>query len=333
MQEQLSPEQTKAIEQIQKLLNLAAKNPNQHEAAAATAKAQELLAKYNLDSATVEGNSDKEGRREELKTDGGFYSFQRDLWRSVADLNFCLYWTQMYRSTASRYVDKYTGAKSMKKTDTNERQKVDVLKYRHALVGRMVNTRTTVVMAEYLQQAIERVTTEYMRNNETNIMSNWAASFRKGLAAGVIEKIEDERSAHLAKERKKKRDAERAGHNASTGTSMVLSTYIDSETDANMDFVHGEGWSARQAARMAEAAREREERIAAHTKWAAENPEEARAQEEERKKLAGKSRYRGGSSPKDNTDYSAYYAGKDQAKQISIHRQADAPSKQARIAR
>lgn len=44
--QQLSPEELKAVEQIQKLLNLAAKNTSQAEAASAAAKAQERLSLF-----------------------------------------------------------------------------------------------------------------------------------------------------------------------------------------------------------------------------------------------------------------------------------------------
>lgn len=331
MNNELTPEQQKGIEQIQKLLNLAAKNPNEHEAAAATAKAQELLVKYNLEAAVIERASGKDGKREETKVDGGFYQFQRDLWKSVAELNFCLYWTQMYRATAWRYVDRH-GSKSMQKGEGKTRQNVGVLKYRHALVGRVVNTRSTIVMAQYLQQAIERVTNERL-SDDSNRTSSWAMSFRKGCAQGVIEKVEDEREEHLRAERDRRRAAERAGTGASTGSAMVLSTYIDEETDANMDFIHGAGWSAEQARLKAEWAAEAKREREAYTKWAAANPEEARAREEERQKESKRSRWRGGSTPRDNTDYSAYYAGKDASKSISIHKQADSAAGQGRIAR
>jgi hypothetical protein len=47
---------TKVIERIQKLLNLAGNNPNENEAAVAASRVQELLIKYNLEMADVEGH-------------------------------------------------------------------------------------------------------------------------------------------------------------------------------------------------------------------------------------------------------------------------------------
>lgn len=49
----------KIIEKIQKLFNLAGNNPNENEAKAALLKAQELMAKYNLDQDKLTG-ADKE---------------------------------------------------------------------------------------------------------------------------------------------------------------------------------------------------------------------------------------------------------------------------------
>jgi len=340
--ETISPELQGVIEKAQKLLNLAAKNPNEHEAAAATAKAMKMLAEHNLDVATVEKESNKEGRREELKVDGGYYSYQRALWKSVAELNFCIYWAQQYVTKGKRYVSRITG-KGIKSSDPDAIYvSQDVLRWRHCLVGRVVNTRSTVVMTQYLQQAIERVTVENIRGRDNSYhLSTYAVSFRKGCAARIIEMVEDQRESQLATDREKERKAKRAGAGVSVSRAMTISTFSDAETDANNDFRYGEGWSARQAARRAERAAEREERIRRWTEWCAANPEEARKLvEEERKReernAKQRDRYiprgRGNGGSSDKTDYSAYYAGYDAGGKISIHQQAQAPTKRERIA-
>lgn len=85
----LTDEQRKAIEQVEKLLRLAGKNQNENESAAAAAKAQELLLKHNLDMSIVEQNSGaSSGKREDIKFAGGLYHYQRELWGAVAKLNF-----------------------------------------------------------------------------------------------------------------------------------------------------------------------------------------------------------------------------------------------------
>lgn len=334
----LNPEQTDAIEKIQKLLNLAAKNPNEAEAASATAKAQELLARYNLDVATVEGESGKkDGKREQFEVDGGFYEYQRDLWKAVAQLNFCVCWTQQYIVEAWRYVDDYTGAKSMAPGDGKTRQKVKTLRNRQCLVGRMVNTRSTAVMAKYLLVAVERVLDERLQSHSDNMVaknSTWAISYRRGAVSRIVEMVTDRREANMAEQREKARKAARSATGASTATSLTISAYSDQETDANMDFIYGEGWSAKQALDRANRAAERTRREEAYTAWAKANPEEAaekhRLAKEASDKEAKKSRWRGGSSPRDNTDYSAYYSGYDAAKKISIDQQVDGNSSSAR---
>ena len=47
------------IAKIEKLLALAEKNPNEHEAMSAALKAQELIAKYNIDIATLGTSEEK----------------------------------------------------------------------------------------------------------------------------------------------------------------------------------------------------------------------------------------------------------------------------------
>lgn len=329
MSDDLSLEQLNVLQKVQKLMNLAAKAGTKEEGEAAAAKAQELLTLHNLKFASVEKAGD--GKREQVKTDGGFYAFQRHLWHNVAKLNFCLYWTQTYQKESVRYVDIYTGAKSMKKSDTNKREKVVGFGYRHALVGRILNTRATINMCDYLQKAIERVTEETIHGKD-NLTSNYAYSFRYGCAMAVVEKVQDQREEYLKEERDRQRAAAKAASGASDGTSLSLSVYIDKETDANNDFIHGEGWSAERAKERQEEAAEAKREQEAYAKWAKANPEEAKAQAEEReaeqKKYRSRSRYRGGSST-DNIDYGAFYAGKKAGASISIHQQAKDNSSKA----
>lgn len=131
---ELTREQQDIIPKIEKLLNLAAKAGTPEEAASATAKAQELLAKYNLDSAVLETNSGDKGKREQSKVDGGTYSYQRGLWRAVAALNFCFYWSQKYRTPDKVRQNVYVHGKYAGK------KYVQVMRRRHAIVGRTVNT-------------------------------------------------------------------------------------------------------------------------------------------------------------------------------------------------
>lgn len=319
----------KVMEQIQKLLNLAAKNPNENEAAAAAAKAQELLSRYNLDVAVLERNSDaKSGKREQAMVDGGTYEYQRALWKAVAELNYCYHWVQDYR----------VWSKSKRVGNGRDRFTTEgyVNKKRHVVVGRIVNTQATIAMAQYLQQAIERITLERLGlSHESMIVgkaissdinnqrfSNWAVSFRKGCSRRVIELLEDRRTVLLREEAKAERAAkaraERAG--VSTETAITIATLTKSEHAANYDFLYGEGeWAALQERRAAIAKAAREEQ-AAYTRWAKAHPEEARAKEEEERKKQNR-RYRGGGGGRDNTDMSAFWSGYDKAADISLEQQ------------
>lgn len=318
--QELSPETLEAVEKIKKLLNLAAKNPSKEEAASAASKAQELLAKYNLDVATVGEISPEAGKREQAAVDGGFYAYQRRLWGAVAGLNFCLHWNQQYWTTGKRYTAGVGSEIVTKK----------VLKYRHALIGRVVNVRSTMAMASYLSQAVERITQEHLKVDAISRVSGYAVNFREGAVATIVEKLEERRAVALDEDERRRRDYERAmAAGASTSTAVTLAGLAKTERDANLDFKHGEGFSARVAAHRAQAARERAEEEKRYAEWAAANPEEVREREEEQRRREAKnaSRRRGrwsaGSSGK-SVDWGAYRAGRDAGRAIGLDPQAEA---------
>lgn len=337
----LSDEARDAIGKIEKLLRLAGKNTNEAEASAAAAKAQELMTRYNLDMATVEQGSDS-GKREDAKLSGGLYHYQRDLWRAVAELNFCLHWSQYVydkdkvgRKKAS-WRDSYNSEGANGERKIREGQVIKVqggYRFVHQVVGRKVNVAATRVMAEYLEQAIERLTRERLNGEGSQFFTRWAISYREGIASTIIDKIYERRSHLLRAEKRKqhaadKRAAEAAAAPFSSATALTLSDYVKSEYDANMDVVNGEGWSARVAMARAEAAREAAEEEAAYVAWKTANPEEARKKEAEEREARKKDRYRGGSRSyedrkADNRDYGAYRSGEEAGKNVSLDQQAD----------
>jgi hypothetical protein len=324
----------KIIERIQKLLNLAAKNPNKAEADAAAAKAQELLTQYNLDAATV-GSATDSGRREEAKVRGGFYQYQRDLYRAVAELNFCFYWHQEFIDETQLSNRIRLHMPKAEQAGYFENGKVKRRwwgrkQFRHVFVGRVVNTAATRVMATYLEQAVERACRERLGENGEHLFSRWAISFREGAVEELVGKISERFYDRLRKEQAELRKAQRAAGkaeddaNAPTGsTAVTLHTLVKSEADANYDFIHGEGAAARWHAEKAAAAQEAKERREAYTKWAKANPEEARRREEEARKAEEKRarRYRGGPAEKER-DYNALRAGREAGRKIGIDQQA-----------
>lgn len=320
MTETMGPGMTAVMEKIQKLLNLASKNPNAEEAASAAAKAQELLTRYNLDAATVEREGGVEGRREEAKTRGGFYLWQRELWTAVARLNYCLYWTQTFwekgefRVRLSENQRYWSDAKS--KTTDGRWQR------RHRVVGRVVNTRSTIAMATYLEETIERLARDSIRGDTKQLYSRPANSFRYGAMEVVVYRINER---YWQMEKDVKAEADKAARRAaamgtSTSTALTMADLRKSEYDANMDHIHGEGYSAQRREREAEAARQRAEEEAEYVRWAAANPEEARKREAEEEKRT--SRYRGRAERTVAVDGGAYRRGREAAKGISIDRQA-----------
>lgn len=89
------------VRKIQLLLNLAARQEgNEAEAAAAMGKAQELLAKHNLDLATVQDkvvesgvnktSADVKRERVEAKRNAT-YEWSRRLVKAIAEANYCVY--------------------------------------------------------------------------------------------------------------------------------------------------------------------------------------------------------------------------------------------------
>lgn len=323
------------LARIQKLLNLAAKNPNQHEAALAASKAQELLAEWNLTAEYVANEAGDSGRREDKKVEGGFYKHQRALWKAVAELNFCLYQTQDYREIGFGRKKEWDSESARVVRRVVEKMKN---KKRHMIVGRVVNVRATIALATYLEATIERVTLDRLHQQDLHNFSNWAISFRKGIADEVIGKLEDKRRSAEAAERKKRDLAARAADGASTATSLTIADVRRSEEDANNDFLHGAGWSAKVRARREEAAKDLRRRLDAYTAWAKANPEDARDRKKDAAKLDELSLYRprayhgrGGGRDDDGLDRSAYWAGKDAGEKIGIDPQAAARASAGRI--
>ncbi len=316
----IDEEKQGVIERVEKLLRLAAKNPNEHEAATATAKAQELLAAYNLDLAAVdEHGQDSGGKRMAEAMEGGNHDWEQALWKEVAELNFCMYWHQTdFLPTAMGRFKEWRNGKVIR----------GIYRHRHNIVGRKVNIAATNAMASYLQGTIERLTRERCVPAKIPLTGRWAMSFREGITFGVIGKIMDRRAAFIDEERKKARAAEEAAAkmataDASTSTALTLSTYVEEEHAKNYDFKHGEGAYAKILAQRAERARLKREAEEEYTRWAAENPKEAAKEEKRRQREMERNREKWRKENKYRGDPGAWRAGNDKAKGISLDPQAE----------
>lgn len=309
------------LRQIQKIFQLATKNPNEHEAAAAMAKGQELLERYNLTHEALSGAEFGSGARAREAVEGVFHRWQRDLWSEVAALNFVWYWNSR----------DYNRDKTKDKYNTVRRWK-----HRHHMVGRKVNISSTIAMATYLSAVATRLARERTQGeNPAHTLGQWANSYRYGVVARICRKLRERRNEALAAEEERRAAQMRAADGpTSTSTALALSTYIDTEMDANVDFIYGEGTAARWASERAQQAAERRARQEAYTKWAAEHPEEAAREEAKRAAQAERrSRGRARSHYGDNLDRSAFWSGYDDGANVSIDPQVDRGHVAGRIGR
>lgn len=329
MSEQFTDEQRRVLERVQKLLALSGRNTSQAEASAAAEKASALLAEHNLTMAAVgEAGAGEGGRRAKEYTAGGGYEYERRLWQAVAEANFCMY---LYRQTIVPRTHRDARTESYADPFWRENRRV----WQHMLIGRQVNIAATRAMAGYLQQAIERLVRDRLRERlgtesvNTQMRSRWAVSYREGAAWEIIGRIREQLREQSTEDQRREEDARRAAERAgmagaAAGTALTLSSVRKSERDANRDMLYGEGYSARQAAETARRAQWDRMSEDERTRWAADNREEAaRLAEEDR--LAERSRSRGGRGSRGGKerDWSAYRAGHDAGRSISLHQQAD----------
>lgn len=320
--EQFNEEQQDVLRKVEKLMRLAAKNPNENEAAAASAKAQELLTAYNLTAAEIDITGESSGKRAEEALIGGFYRFERDLWRAIAELNYLWYFTR------TKYIPYEERKKHRNRTRTHQ----------HILIGKTVNIAGTKAMAGYLMQTIERLVKQTITelNANTHPRSSWAVSFRQGVAERVIEKIQDRFRKMVEDEEKRARKAERAARRAGVAnvdTALTIPRLQQKENEANYDFVHGAGaWAKKQKEDLEWRQRRAEARARAeaeYTAWAAANPEEAakaekrRIADERREQRRWENRrpryYR---EPAFKGDWHAYSLGREAGKNVGIDPQA-----------
>lgn len=251
-QQQLSAAAEKAIDRATKLFALAKNNDSEAEAASAMDAALRILEAYNLDVALVEWRSGTTSarKREDQKTGGGLYKWQRTLWEHVAQLNFC----------------RYAAIKGLAAGS----------KYENRVVGSTVNVLSTTLMADYLQQTIERLAAQWVRDRYAPGTSRFirdAIAYREGMADRIAQRLNDRRWERENAEREA-RDAMPKGD----GTALILADVVEAENDANADIMDGlppgthAKWrsdsKARRAAAEAEAARILGERDAQE----AENP-------------------------------------------------------------
>lgn len=290
-------------EKIQKLLALAS-SPFEAEALAATAKAQELLSIYNLDMLAVERAGKKDSAaREDKKLKGGLYKWQRDIWKDVAELNFCMYWSYKGLTKGSSY--------------------------EHRVLGSKINVLSTRMMAEYLEQTIERIARAEYQNDSKHYFSKAAVAFREGMAARIGIRLRERRWEQKEKARE---EAAAQATRAADERALTILDVEDAEYDANMDALHGAGYSARRRAEAAASKarwdkmmQEANEEEAAFKRdhpeaWAKREADRAKQRAADDKKWRNrKGRTYKAWSPRAASYYDGYEKGKD----VSLDRQVD----------
>jgi hypothetical protein len=269
------------IRRIQLLLQMAnRKEDNEAEAESAMALAQKLLAANNLEYAMVMATHVKGGtvaapeeQREKTKISrSAQYQWQRDLWKALAEANFC--WHSI--------IEVFEGKRGKGRVS-----KVPVK--RHMVIGRVSNVVAVRLMGEYLEDTIERLVVTTAGFSPLTRMSRSACSWKAGCAARLEERI-----TALAEARKGESDAARTETPSAT-TALVLRDVYQQEYAANYDVKYGAGSYQRQLTASAEweagrEAREEQERQAqakAEADWLVylqnETPAQKKAREREEK--------------------------------------------------
>jgi Protein of unknown function (DUF2786) len=160
-------------EKIRKLLALAT-SPNEHEAMAATAKAQALLAEHNLSMSDVKMATDKgDGFVLEKEMGSDSTPWRRRIAAAVAEMYFCKYFFQ--------YEKKWTS-----------QRKTGYIRYDwHTFVGVPHNVSVTKIMFSYLSGTVERLATEGSKSVPMRERSRYATAFKAACTLRLTHRIHE----------------------------------------------------------------------------------------------------------------------------------------------
>lgn len=282
----------KIIARIQHLIALAKNNPNEHEAEAAANQAQALLAKHNLEMASIEASGgtvadDSGGIRVKEEAKGkAMYKWQRDLMEAVANLNYC------YHRVG--HTGKYN------KASVWTRQPF------HFIVGRQVNVLSARLMFDYLTETVEKLVPV---TDNSQRLSKSAMSWKEGCVARLIERLNDKRwEREEAVAQTEKAAAAAASSAGSSSTALTLASMTKGESDANWELANNYPagtlvkWRAERKAEAASAPvtpyvepkMTDKQRAAQQAKWARQSKAQREREEREWAKK----------------DLNAYYAGR-----------------------
>lgn len=316
---------SKLIAKIKALLET--RGCTEAEAQARTAKAQELLEKYNLDMAVL-GQSGKGAQRTDTKKSGGLYSWQRRLWDSVAKLNFCY----------------YLSIKGLARGSV----------YEHRIIGSHANVIATEMMAQYLQETVERLAQQWAKDNfYKSVFVREAIAYREGMAARLSERLNERRQQVVSEARKAEQERKQAAARAEAtpGTNaLTILDVISTEEDFNNDYLNN--WELGTTARNRRDAEARYEEALRRYRAAeaAKSPEQKKREAEElaermkqwekeaarnqarRNKTPPKPRYRKPTAEEERMGLGSYYEGRRSAEKVSIDQQVSESAPKRRLA-
>ena len=347
-----SPEEAanaKSMDKITKLLALATRREgNEVEADAAMAMVQKLMARHNLDMATIEANGKSGpigGTRAKDKSKGrAMYEFQRELMRYVAHANYCNHsiYQEWYKTpTKWTHEAKRNSEYSWEEGPNGERYYTGGAwrtRPNHVIIGRESNVASAKVMFDYLCVTIERIVP--IENNNQRL-SRKAMSWKAGCADRLCTRLYQRRA-----------DIEQAQKTEVAGAvnAIVLADYGSAERDFNYDFQCGyepgttamnrakreAEWNAGADERRANLIAEKDaaakflagltdkERKAHERREAKEAEKQARSDERWRQRARNERRRKD-----DSKDWDAYRAGNDAGRNIGLDAQVGSVSKSA----
>ena len=198
----------KIIDKIQKLLALS-KSPNEHEAALAAEKAQELLATYNIDVSEVEAEEAKTSVIKDAVMSKR-KAWQRIVRASTARMYFCEYYYSKYQVREPKHKRGFAT--------------YDL----HFYVGEPHNIAVAKMMSEYLIATVWRLAREEAKSHPRRERRRYRNSFviacTYRLRARILERI---------------RESSQTGVTTHEGRNLpALSSLYDQARHQNQDFIN-----------------------------------------------------------------------------------------------
>jgi len=200
----------KILDRVMKLLALAGNNPNEAEAAAAVAKAHEILAAHNLSMASVEAHKGKgQGTPEDMERgnmahDTNFSEkYYGMIWKLVAELNYCKHFQD--------------------RPNPKKRQTF------HNVIGRKINAIVASQMAMYLCTTMRRLAADAAKEAGRKDFA-----FTNAFLHGCSDRLCARLRAMRDEERRAKAEAQ------AQATSNALVLWSDNEDEANAAFIQSQ---------------------------------------------------------------------------------------------